>query len=311
MTPTVRQALAQSGLVPVDAQVLFAHVLGCARTWLVAHDDDPLPRLQADAFFALAKRRRAGEPVAYFTGTREFWGLSLRVTPDVLIPRPETETLVELALEWLPRDGAQRVLDLGTGSGAIALAIAAERPRARGRDRRVGGGARGGARQRRAARVDERGVRARGLVRRRARRRVRPRRQRSAVRAAGDPHLSAGDLRSSRRARWRPAWTGSPRCARSSEARRRGWRAAARSPSSTATTSRRRCRSSCATPASASSPCAATWPEFRASRAAGHELPKTRVRVEFLPLCPLRGTTGGNSTLTLVSEAVDQAETRL
>ena len=89
------------------------------------------PRLQADAFFALAKRRRDGEPVAYLTGTREFWGLSLRVTPDVLIPRPETETLVELALEWLPRDGAPRVLDLGTGSGAIALAIAAERPRAR------------------------------------------------------------------------------------------------------------------------------------------------------------------------------------
>ena len=131
MTPTVRQALAQSGLVPVDAQVLLAHALGCARTWLLAHDDDPLPRLQADAFFALAKRRRAGEPVAYLTGTREFWGLSLRVTPDVLIPRPETETLVELALEWLPRDGALRVLDLGTGSGAIALAIAAERPRAR------------------------------------------------------------------------------------------------------------------------------------------------------------------------------------
>ena len=84
MTPTVRQAIVQSGLVPVDAQVLLAHALGCARTWLVAHADDPLPRLQADAFFALAKRRRAGEPVAYLTGTREFWGLALRLTPDVL-----------------------------------------------------------------------------------------------------------------------------------------------------------------------------------------------------------------------------------
>ena len=131
MTPTVRQALAQSGLVPVDASVLLAHVAGRDRAWLVAHRDDALTRDVADAFFALAKRRRAGEPVAYLTGTREFWGLPLAVTPAVLIPRPETETLVELALEWLPRAGAPRVLDLGTGSGAIALALAGERPDAR------------------------------------------------------------------------------------------------------------------------------------------------------------------------------------
>lgn len=126
----VGQALAQSGLVPVDAHVLLAHVSGHNRAWLVAHRDDPLPRLQVDAFFALAKRRRDGEPVAHLTGMREFWGLALTVTPDVLIPRPETETLVELALQRMPAERDMRVLDLGTGSGAIALALARERPRA-------------------------------------------------------------------------------------------------------------------------------------------------------------------------------------
>jgi release factor glutamine methyltransferase len=126
----VREALAQSGLVPIDAQVLLAHVVQRDRAWLVAHRDDDLPRADADAFFALAKRRRSDEPVAYLTGTREFFGLTLAVTREVLVPRPETETLVELALEWLPADRDARVLDLGTGSGAIALAIAHERPRA-------------------------------------------------------------------------------------------------------------------------------------------------------------------------------------
>ena len=130
MTPTVRQALAQSGLGPVDAKVLLAHVLGCNRAWLAAHEADALTRDQADAFAALSRRRRDGEPVAYLTGNREFWGLTLTVTPDVLIPRPETETLVEFALSKLPRDRSLRVLDLGTGSGAIALALAHDRPRA-------------------------------------------------------------------------------------------------------------------------------------------------------------------------------------
>jgi len=128
---TVSRALAQSGLVPVDAQVLLAHALSKDRAWLVAHADESLTREQETAFFALAKRRRDGEPVAYLIGVREFWGLPLRISPAVLIPRPETETLVELALSRLPIDRELRVLDLGTGSGAIALALAHERPRAR------------------------------------------------------------------------------------------------------------------------------------------------------------------------------------
>jgi release factor glutamine methyltransferase len=130
LTPTVSAALAQSGLVPLDAQVLLAHVVGRDRAWLVAHGADALAREQWTAFMALALRRQDGEPVAYLTGTREFWGLRLRVTPEVMIPRPETETLVEVALARLPTDRDLRVLDLGTGSGAIALAIAHERPRA-------------------------------------------------------------------------------------------------------------------------------------------------------------------------------------
>ena len=127
---TVRRALAQSGLVPLDAQVLLAHVLRKDRAWLIAHGDDALAREQSDAFHALSARRRDGEPVAYLMGVREFWGLPLVVSPAVLIPRPETETLVELALARLPKADEKRVLDLGTGSGAIALAIAHERAQA-------------------------------------------------------------------------------------------------------------------------------------------------------------------------------------
>ncbi len=129
--PTVRQALAQSGLVPVDGQALLAHALGRDRAWLIAHAGDVLPREDADRFFALARRRREGEPVAYLTGWREFWGLRLAVDPSVLIPRAETETLVEMALARLSAGRVPSVLDLGTGSGAIALAVAHERPLAR------------------------------------------------------------------------------------------------------------------------------------------------------------------------------------
>jgi release factor glutamine methyltransferase len=129
LPPTVSAALAMSGLNPLEAKLLLAHVLGRDRAWLAAHGDAALTGEQARAFDTLARRRHDGEPIAYLTGRREFFGLDLEITPDVLIPRPETELLVELALGWLASDAAARVLDLGCGSGAVALAIAHERPR--------------------------------------------------------------------------------------------------------------------------------------------------------------------------------------
>ena len=128
---TVSRALAASGLVPFEAKLLLAHVLGRDRAWLAAHADEAVTAEQAKTFDALARRLRDGEPVAYLIGRREFYGLDLAITPDVLIPRPETELLVDLALARLPADREARVLDLGTGSGAVALAIAAARRTAR------------------------------------------------------------------------------------------------------------------------------------------------------------------------------------
>ncbi len=117
----------------LDAECLLAHALASERLRLYLDHDKPVLEEERARFRALV-RRRADErvPVAQLTGRREFWSLSLRVTPDVLVPRPETETLVEVALQLLPaRDGEAALLDVGTGSGAVALALAHERPRAR------------------------------------------------------------------------------------------------------------------------------------------------------------------------------------
>ena len=115
----------------VEAELLLLHVVQRQRSWLFAHADDELDAETQAAFEALLERRAAGEPVAYITGRRGFWSLDLEVTPATLIPRPETELLVELALERLAPGTDSRVADLGTGSGAIALAIASERPQAK------------------------------------------------------------------------------------------------------------------------------------------------------------------------------------
>ena len=126
----LRQAREQ-GLDRLDAQLLLANLLGCDRAWLISHDDATLTADQTSQLAQQVAQRAAGLPLAYLVGVKEFHGLTLRVTADTLVPRPETELLVDWALERLSAlPGTPRVVDLGTGSGAIALAIKHRHPAA-------------------------------------------------------------------------------------------------------------------------------------------------------------------------------------
>ena len=133
---SVAQALsqaAQQGMARVDAQMLLLHLMqqpAHARAWLITHDTDILSAEQQQRWSELCAQRQQGAPVAYLTGHKEFYGLDLAVDARVLDPRPDTETLVDWALELMPEDAATRVVDLGTGSGAIALALQSQRPEA-------------------------------------------------------------------------------------------------------------------------------------------------------------------------------------
>jgi len=128
---TIVELAAQSGLPLLEARMLLERVLGKSRAWLIAHADEAADAEVQKAFAALVQRRSQGEPIAYILGVREFYGLEFGITPAVLIPRPETELLVDLALERIPANAPVRVLDLGTGSGVIAVVLARKRPQAR------------------------------------------------------------------------------------------------------------------------------------------------------------------------------------
>jgi len=136
MSMTIQQALAaavqqlteQPDTARLDAELLLAHVLHKTRTWLHTWPEQPLSVQQLADFQQLVSRRVEGEPIAHLVGRQDFWSLTLQVSADTLIPRPETERLVELALARIPPQAQWRIADLGTGTGAIALALAKERP---------------------------------------------------------------------------------------------------------------------------------------------------------------------------------------
>ena len=138
MNPTVgslldeaARNLADSAEARREAQILLGHALGVSRAWLSAHGKEAADPAAVAVFRELVQRRRAGEPVAYLVGRREFYGLDFRITPDVLIPRADTETLVDSTLEILTQGARHDVLDLGTGSGCVAITIAHARSAAR------------------------------------------------------------------------------------------------------------------------------------------------------------------------------------
>jgi release factor glutamine methyltransferase len=122
------QAARAAGVARLDAQCLLAHHLQRPRSWVLAHEDEPLEPAALAAADAALQQRAGGLPLAYLTGEREFHGLALAVTPDVLVPRPETEGLVDWALELAPKAAPARLADLGTGSGAVALAFKRRMP---------------------------------------------------------------------------------------------------------------------------------------------------------------------------------------
>lgn len=133
---TIAEALGQgskrlslfSSTPRLDAEVLLAHILRTERASLLAHSTDRLSENDGSTFNALIERRSHGEPVAYLTGHKEFYGLELYITPNVLVPRPETESVVEACLEALPASEVSQLADIGTGSGAILVAVAKNRP---------------------------------------------------------------------------------------------------------------------------------------------------------------------------------------